>query len=144
VEEEEVVNEEPIEKRKKAVEKVVEQARSRFRRAQVSWSGVHFATAYGAAFVSAITAVLAGRSAEPAVTASFAVAAAVLAAAQKVGRFEDKWRSARLSRGKIDGLKNELDMSKPDLDQILKSLTKIIEAHDRVVVQPSEPEAAHG
>jgi hypothetical protein len=93
--------------------------------------------------VSAITAVLAGRSAEPAVTASFAVAAAVLAAAQKVGRFEDKWRSARLSRGKIDGLKNELDMSKPDLDQILKSLTKIIEAHDRVVVQPSEPEAAH-
>jgi hypothetical protein len=114
--------------------------RRRFHRAQVRWSAIHFATAYGAAILAAITSVLAGREANPTLTASLAVAAAVLAAAARVGRFEAKWRSARLSRGQIDGLLNDLAKSHPDTDQVLDALTQVVQAHDNVVVKPTTEE----
>jgi hypothetical protein len=124
------------------VSRKLNKARRRFKGAQRFWSATHFTTAYGAAFIAAVTAALAGLKVNAAVTASFAIATGVLAAATRVGRFEDKWRSARLSRGEIDGLINDLAKDDPNLNRILDSLTRIIKAHDEVVVRPIAGESS--
>jgi hypothetical protein len=74
--------------------------------------------------------------APPTLTATTAATAAALAATTRIGRFEEKWRSARLARGRIDGLLNDVVKHEPDLDAILDELTEVVQTHDDIIVKP--------
>jgi hypothetical protein len=110
--------------------------RNHFMRGQKNWSVAHHLTVFGSIVCSVtaggllqVTSVdLKGVSA---VLTSIAAALTSLAAA---GGFERKWRSNRLSRGRIDGLLIDLQADMPKLGELADRLKDIIMQHDQDVV----------
>jgi hypothetical protein len=104
------------------------------------WSFVHHGSLYMSAVLSAASALtlkldvykdLAARNDLAAVLATIAALLGTLAAAGGFGR---KWQSNRVSRGRIQNLRLDIDASDADAARIREELKKVIADHDRALV----------
>lgn len=66
-------------------------------------------------------------------------AAAVLTGLGLSGGFERKWRSNRLSRGRIDALLLDLKADSPNIPQIITRFKDILAKHDNEIIGERPP-----
>jgi len=113
--------------------------RNWFHAGQKNWSMAHHVTVFGSIVCSVVAGGLLqvkspelNLSGASAVLTSIAAALTSLAAA---GGFERKWRSNRISRGRVDGLLLDAEGDSPNIPDLTNQLKDIIAKHDAEIVR---------
>jgi hypothetical protein len=108
--------------------------RRNFLLAQRLWSFAYHVSGIGAAVLAAAATVLVAVGAGKTVEAVIAGCATVLSTVTATGKFDAKWRSARLSRGRLEHILSDFNGRSPDHEAIRLAMLKVNEDHDAAVV----------
>jgi hypothetical protein len=90
--------------------------------------------------VGAITTILVLVGAATVLEASGAAVVTALSTLAALGRFEQKWRIARLSRSQLDQLLIDVERPDVDLNALRETLKGTISRQDAVVLGPDDGE----
>ena len=112
-----------------------------FFRGQALWSAAHYGSLFGSIICSVAAGALihTGLQKYAVLATALTSAAAVLTGLGSSGGFERKWRSNRLSRGRIDSLLLDLHTDAPNLPHLVARLKDIVAKHDNEIVGERPP-----
>lgn len=116
------------------LEREAQSMRRNFLIAQRMWSFAYHGSAIGAAILAAAATVLVALGAGKTVEAVIAGCATVLSTVTATGKFDAKWRSARLCRGRMEHILSDFNGENPDHEAIRLAMLKVNEDHDSAVV----------
>lgn len=111
------------------------QMQGRFLVAQRMWSFAYHGSAFGAALLAATTTILAAIGAGALPTAVTAAVATVLSSMSAVGNFDQKWITARRSRGGVESVLSDFNSVSPDYEAMRLRLVRINEEHDAALIK---------
>jgi hypothetical protein len=121
--------------------KDVKQKCKRFNRGAKMWSLAHHGVLFGSAIASASAAVIVQLQDVPIrvplsptdLSTLLAALAALLATTAAVGGFERKWRANRVSRTRMELLRERLEANVIDIEKALDEYSCILNKHDAAI-----------
>ncbi len=112
-----------------------------FYKGQRIWSVVHYATIFGAIIISVLAGIVLQLFKDSTELATILTTlAAALSSLAAAGGFERKWRSNRISRGRIDNLLLDIETDNATIDELVLQLKEIISNHDIEILGTKETE----